>query len=232
MRSLLSPAAAGLLFLAINSPVLADTALDRSSAGAAKVPHSELARIELQDPAPRSSRGAKNQSTAELARIIAAYNAAISFDPKDDDAYFHRAIANYYAGSLPKALADMSKAKELDPTYPYYAIWLDILGQRGNVPSPLAQATSQFDMSKWPAPLVSLYLGETTPEAVLAAAEDRDPATKQGQICEANFYIGELALRRGAKEEAAQRFRLAAQNCPGDFVEEPAAGAELRALTP
>jgi lipoprotein NlpI len=231
MRSLLSPAAAGLVLLAVNSPVLADTALDRASGSAAKPAHSELARIDLKDPAPRS-RGPKKQSTAELERIIAAYNAAITFDPKDDDAYFHRGIANYYAGSLPKALADMSKANELDPTYPYYAIWLDILGQRGNQPSPLAQARSQFDMNKWPAPLVSLYLGEATPEAVLAAAEDRDPATKQGQVCEANFYIGELALRQGAREEAVHRFRLAAQNCPGDFVEEPAAGAELRALTP
>jgi lipoprotein NlpI len=230
MRSLLSPAVAGLVLLAVSSPVLADTALDRNSAVAAKAPRGELARVDLKDPAPRS-RGAKNQSTGELERIIAAYNAAINSNPKDDDAYFHRGIANFYAGSLSKALADMSKANELDPTYPYYAIWLDILGQHGNLPSPLAQATAQFDMGKWPAPLVRLYLGETTPDAVLAAAEDRDPVTKQGQVCEANFYIGQLALRQGSKEEAVRRFRLAAQNCPGDFVEEPAAGAELRALT-
>jgi lipoprotein NlpI len=126
----------------------------------------------------------------------------------------------------------MSKANELDPKYPYYALWLDILARRGNLPSQLAQSTAQFDMNEWPAPLIRLYLGETTPQAVLAAAEDPDPATTNGQLCEANFYIGELALRQDANEEAVHRFRLAADNCPGDFVEEPAAGAELRALTP
>jgi lipoprotein NlpI len=229
MRSSFPPRAV-LLLLAFSSPALADTALDRNSVGSARAPHSELVPIDLKDPAPR--RGAKTPSTNELERIIAAYNQAIGFDPQDDDAYFHRGIANYYAGYLPKALADISKANELDPKYPYYALWLDILNQRGNLPSQLGQSTAQFDMSKWPAPLVRLYLGEATPEAVLAAAEDRDPATKQAQVCEANFYIGKLALRQGAKQEAARRFRLAVDNCPRDFVEEPAAGAELRALTP
>jgi lipoprotein NlpI len=230
MRALISPAAA-LVLLAINTPVLAATALERTDAGIAKAPRGELARFDPHVPAPRRG-GPKGQSTAELERIIAAYNAAINFDPKDDDAYFHRGIANFYAGSLAKALADMSKANELDPKYPYYALWLDILARRGNLPSQLAQSTAQFDMNKWPAPLIRLYLGETTPQAVLAAAEDPDPATTNGQLCEANFYIGELALRQDANEEAVHRFRLAADNCPGDFVEEPAAGAELRALTP
>ena len=230
MRALNSSAAV-LIFLAINSPVLAATAPDRTGGGSAKAPHAELARFDPHGPALRRG-GAKGQSTAELERIIAVYNAAINFDPKDDDAYFHRGIANFYAGSLAKALADMSKASELDPRYPYYALWLDILAKRGNLPSQLAQSTVQFDMNKWPAPVIRLYLGETTPQAVLAAAADPDPATRKGQLCEANFYIAELALRQDAKEEAVHHFRLAADNCPGDFVEEPAADAELRALTP
>lgn len=238
MRALVSPAAVlvlVLVLLAINNPARAATALERtdagSAAGSAKAPHGELARAYPHDPAPRRN-GAKGRSTAELERVIAAYDAAINFDPKDDDAYFHRGIANFYAGSLAKALADMSKASELDPKYPYYALWLDILAKRGNLPSPLAQSAAQFDMNRWPAPLIRLYLGETTPQAVFAAAEDPDPATANGQLCEANFYVGELALRQDAKEEAVRRFRLAVDNCPGDFVEEPAAGAELRTLTP
>jgi lipoprotein NlpI len=48
-----------------------------------------------------------------------------------------------------------------------------------------------------------------TLEAVLAAANDLDPETKKGQVCEANFYSGELALHRSAKDDAARLFRLA-----------------------
>jgi lipoprotein NlpI len=65
---------------------------------------------------------------------------------------------------------------------------------------------------------------------VLAAADDPDPKTKQGQLCEANFYIGELALQQGAKEEAARLFRISATDCPREFVEGHSASAELEAL--
>ena len=65
--------------------------------------------------------------------------------------------------------------------------------------------------------MVRLFLGETTPADVLAAANDPDPATRKDQLCEANFYSGELALLQGAKEEATRLFRLAAADCPRGF---------------
>jgi lipoprotein NlpI len=61
-------------------------------------------------------------------------------------------------------------------------------------------------------------------------ADDPDANTKKGQVCEANFYGGELALQHGAKEEAAQLFQSATANCPQTFLEWSAAGAELKAL--
>jgi lipoprotein NlpI len=65
---------------------------------------------------------------------------------------------------------------------------------------------------------------------VLAAADDPNPITKQGQVCEANFFSGELALLQGSKQEAARLFRLAADGCPKDIIEWVAANAELKAL--
>lgn len=84
-------------------------------------------------------------------------------------------------------------------------------------------------MTAWPAPVIRMFLGQTTPAAVLAAADDADAFKKKGRICEANFFSGELALRTGAKDEAIRLFRLAASGCPKDFVEVPAANAELKA---
>jgi lipoprotein NlpI len=85
-------------------------------------------------------------------------------------------------------------------------------------------------MTKWPAPVIRLYLGETTPEAVLAAADDPAPAIKKGQLCEAKFFTGEMALQHGDKDEAVRLFRFAASNCPKDYVQSDAAVAELKAL--
>ena len=101
---------------------------------------------------------------------------------------------------------------------------------RSNLPSQLAEATRYIDMTKWPAPVIRLFLGQTTPEAVLAAADDPNAKTKQGKVCEANFYTAELALQRRAKDEATRLFRLAVTDCRKGFTERAAANAELKAL--
>lgn len=85
-------------------------------------------------------------------------------------------------------------------------------------------------MTRWPAPVIRLFLGQTAPAAVLAAADDPDANTKRGQLCEANFYLGEWALQQGAMESAARLFRPAAADCPHEFVEGPAASTELKTL--
>jgi lipoprotein NlpI len=193
-------------------------------------------RLDAKDPDVRNNRGSKAQASKaqskdDLYQIIVYYNAAIKRDPKDDDAYFHRGLAKLYAGALPAAMADLSQASRLDPEYAYYALWIDIVDKRRNEASSLAQAVPHFNMSKWPAPVVRLFLGETTPAAVLAAAEDPDPATKAGQICEANFYNAEFALlQQGDRQEATRLFRLAAAACPHQFVEGASAMSELAAL--
>jgi lipoprotein NlpI len=190
----------------------------------------EMIRLDTKDADAPRDRGTKDRAKNDLDQIIVYYNAAIRRHPKDDDAYFHRGLANFYDGFLRLALADLSQASKLDPEYAYYALWLDILGKRGDAASRLPQALSQINMTKWPAPVIRLFLGQTTPAAVLAAADDPDANTKKGQLCEANFYLGELELQQGAKERAARPFRLAAADCPREFVEGPAASAELKML--
>jgi lipoprotein NlpI len=95
--------------------------------------------------------------------------------------------------------------------------------------STLAEASGKVDMTAWPAPVIRVFLGQLAPDELLAAADDPNPYKKRGQLCEANFFSGEWSLRQGAKEEAARRFGLAASDCPHDFTEWRAAGAELKA---
>lgn len=118
----------------------------------------------------------------------------------------------------------------LDPKDAYTALWLDIVDKRSNPPGQLSEAAKQIDMTKWPAPLIRLYLGQMTPEAALAAADDPNANTKKGQVCEANFNTGKLDLQQGKKNEAISLFRLAAADCPKAFAEYRYATAELKAL--
>jgi tetratricopeptide (TPR) repeat protein len=190
----------------------------------------DLVRLDSRDADGRRNRDAREHTSNDFSQIIVYYNAAIRREPKDDDAYFHRGIASFYAGDRSHALADLKQAGRLDPEYPYYALWLHIIDKRSNLASSLQQAISQIDMAKWPAPVIRLFLGSATPAAVLDAADDPDADTRRGRICEAQFYSAELALQQGDKKEAVRLFRLASAGCARDFVEAAAAASELDAL--
>jgi hypothetical protein len=78
--------------------------------------------------------------------------------------------------------------------------------------------------------LIRLFLDEIGPEALLAAANDPKLRRKRQQVCEANFYMGQLALARHGADEAAILFRRVASECPRSLNEWGAAVAELKAL--
>jgi|RhiMethySRZTD1v2_1073278.scaffolds.fasta_scaffold33586_4 tetratricopeptide (TPR) repeat protein len=175
-------------------------------------------------------RGFVHLAQGDLARAIADYDRAIELRPIYFNAFFERGVANLYSGSAPKALADLRQAHELHAVQPYTALWLDIVSKRANLASPLAQAIENVDMTQWPAPVVRMFLGELTAEAVLAAANHPQAQVRSEQVCEANFYIGALALQQRRKDEAIRRFRAAAGGCNKGLIEAAAANAELRAL--
>src|SRR5215471_15362678 len=176
------------------------------------------------------NRGKAYSDKDDFDRAIADYDQAIKLNPKFFQAYLARGLLSLDAGDLPKALADISQASALNPKDPYTALWLDIVNKRSKLPSRLAEATAQIDMTKWPAPVIRLYLGQMAPETVLAAAAHRDASKQKSQVCEANFFSGELALQQGSKDEATRLFRIAEEGCPKDSFQLIAANDELKAL--
>jgi lipoprotein NlpI len=190
----------------------------------------EVIKLDPKYGSAYDNRGLVWRDKGELDRAIADFTEAIRLDPKAHGTYLNRGLTYLYRGDPAKALADVNQASELDPKYAYHALWVDIVGQRNGLASRLEQAMTKLDMTKWPAPVLRLFLGQSTPAAVLAAADDPDANKKKGQVCEANFYGGILALRKGAKDEATKLYRLAADGCPRNFMELYAANAELKQL--
>jgi tetratricopeptide (TPR) repeat protein len=192
--------------------------------------YTEAIRLDPKIASAYNNRGYAYATKGDNDRAIADYSEAIRLDPKLVMAYYNRGRENLFAGTLPKALADLNQASELNPKNAFAALWLDIVNKRSNLPSRLAETTKQIDMTKWPAPVIRLYMGQLTPEAVLAAADDTDPTVKRGHVCEANFYSGELVFQQGNKDEATRLFRLAVADCPKDSIAYESANAELKAL--
>jgi lipoprotein NlpI len=189
--------------------------------------HSEAIRLNPKYALAFLNRGNEYRAQGDFDRAIADYSEVIRLNPQYTFVLLNRGVAYYYVGSLPKALADLNQASELNPKLAYTALWLDIVNKRSNLASRLQQAVAQIDMTNWPAPVIRLFLGQMTPAAVLAAADD--PDTRKTHVCEAHFYSGELALRRDAKEEAVQLFKAAAESCPRTFIGDVAV-AELKRL--
>lgn len=177
-----------------------------------------------------NNRGLIREARGDLERAVADLDRAVRAAPDNSQPYFGRGRIELYACAWPKALVDLTRAAELNPEDAYSALWLEILVRRNELPSRLADAATQLDMTRWPAPMIRLYLGQLAPDAALAAANDGDAETSKGQICEANFYVGEAALLRGDKDEAKRLFQRAVAGCPKGFVEAPSAKAELKTL--
>jgi lipoprotein NlpI len=176
-------------------------------------------------------RGDVYRSEHDYDRAIADYTQAIKADPKYASAYLNRGIVELYTNSPANAYADFSQASDVAPDYAFAAIWLEIADRRDKLPSHLDEATMRVDMTKWPAPIIRLYLGQIETDALLAAADDPSAAVTTGHVCEANFYTGELALMQGRAHDASQLFETAVTHCPTDYDERFAASAELKALS-
>jgi lipoprotein NlpI len=186
----------------------------------------EAIRLAPKNASAYNIRGSAWRYKWDLQRAIADYTEAIRRQTKDvSDLYYIRGITNFYAASLPAALADLNRAAELDPKSAWTALWLVIANNRSHKPNQLVQATAKLDMTQWPAPLVRLFLSQATAQAVRDEAE-----RSRARLCEAQFYTGELALMQAARNEAVLQLKLATVNCPQSFTEWWTASAELRAL--
>lgn len=147
--------------------------------------------------------------------------------------YRNRGTIRFEQGQLQDAGRDLAKALEIDPTDHPAALDLYLVqmraGQdaRGN----LAKAAQRLDLREWPGPVVSMYLGKSTAEAVFkAASANPDPEERRKQQCHAAYYIGHQLLAQGAKADAVKQLQWVASACAVTPFAFSGAKAELRRL--
>jgi tetratricopeptide (TPR) repeat protein len=166
----------------------------------------------------------------DLERALADLNKTTAEDDYQEDPrpYTYRGILHLYSFGTREALSSFYEAWG-NSDDPYVALWLDITRARDHRPSRLAKHAKALATDKWPGPIVRLYLGETTEDAVFAAADDPDPGVKAARLCEANFFAGALAVTHGVNDAAERLLRNA--TAPGcTLIIAWAANAELKAL--
>ncbi|RUY00402.1 hypothetical protein [Mesorhizobium sp. M7A.F.Ca.CA.004.04.1.1] len=164
----------------------------------------------------------------DYVEAFANFNEAVRRNPKFAGFYQSRGIAGFYFGPAAKAQADLEKSAQMQPQDAYSAIWVDLARRRNGQSSILRVA--KLDMTKWPAPLVRMLLGDQAPEVTLKAADDPDATIRNEQVCEANFYTAEFQRLQHRDDETLPLYRLVLSDCPKHFIEYLAAINALRSM--
>jgi lipoprotein NlpI len=188
-------------------------------------------RLGPTDPNAWLGRAAEWITKADYKRAVADYEEALRIDPQSWSTYFGRGRARFYGGDFMLAASDFYRAHQIEPGI-YSALWLFLARKRANIPGEktLALEAGTSGAGSWPAPVVALYLGTASPDAVLRAAVHPDATRQHDLRCEASFYIAQWHVLRGARDQAGQLFREAESTCPRTFIEREGAAAELRRL--
>jgi lipoprotein NlpI len=179
-----------------------------------------------------NNRGRAHHLKEDYAQAIKDYGEAIDIDPDYPLAFYNRGLARFDQGFYIAAVPDFVRAVQLDPAKPYRVLALYLAKARGGDPDQemLATSASQLNLTQWPGPVVNLYLGQATPQAVLNAAQDPDPQVQRERLCEAYFYIGEYLLIANQRAEATRMFQAAVSTGVTSLFEYASARAELRRL--
>ena len=190
-------------------------------------------RLNLDDAEAFRGRGIAFRQKGLHKRALDDFDAAIRRDSNNSFFYYSRGVERFYLGQFDLAREDLSRAIELKPDYIYSALWFYLAQSRAGKDGKkdLKRNTRQLNLSSWPGHIVGLYLAVSTSEEILKAAKDLDPKKDREQHCEAYFYLGEYALLRGNRNEAARLLRAAIDTGVTNFVEYSGAQAELKRLS-
>jgi lipoprotein NlpI len=128
-------------------------------------------------------------------------------------------ITNWIVGRLDDAEKNFSDAADKDsPNAIYSWLWYALTEVRLGKPIP-RRSLPDFDLKNWPGPIVNFFLGNAVQDTVFAAAAQGQANAIDGQVCEANFYVGEWLLQHHDQVGARPLISKAASDCPVNFVE-------------
>jgi tetratricopeptide (TPR) repeat protein len=166
------------------------------------------------------------------------YEIASRAAPDKGALLYGRAQLSFYIGDFRQADADLARWQELHrkgkidalTATPYYvAIWRHLVALRLKLDdrTVMEDGAAQLDAAVWPFPVLAFYMGKATAETLQSAINRGGTQDREGQLCEADAYLGEWRLARGDVAGARQSFDAASAECPVNFIEKVLASREL-----
>ncbi|TET33233.1 MAG: tetratricopeptide repeat protein [Planctomycetota bacterium] len=128
--------------------------------------------------------------------------------------YFYRAKTYYRMGKVDKACSDMLKyikwerheGSHSDSAILYWCAWQARETGHNSVKQVAQEYKAMLYHENWPVPIMELFAGERTEEALLEAAKERKLKDMYVCLCEAYYYAAELRLANKDKDGATALF--------------------------
>jgi tetratricopeptide (TPR) repeat protein len=170
-----------------------------------------------------SLRAETRACLGEDAAALADADAAVGLKPAAGY-LFVRSRLYWNRGAFREAHTDAEAAAARDPGNAYFRLWSAVAAMALDR-TPTRSDATLTTIGDWPGPLLDLFGGRSTPDAVWRAA-----ANDKGRACEADFYVGAWHQSRGERVAARNLYARAADRCPTDFVAFDAARRALKRL--
>ena len=184
------------------------------------------------DESPYVGRAMAFANQGRYDQAIESFDQALRLKPDLLYASLWRAQVLFELARFSDAAGALGPLADAYPELPEVALWFTLAQRRaGNrADETLKSRTQQLNLEIWPGPVVRLYLGQISRDAVQAAAGDADPKIAKRQSCQAAFYIAELDLVSGQKEAARPEFQHAIDTCRKGYAFARMAKAEMNRM--
>ena len=183
-------------------------------------------------PVAYNARGIAYDGQGLYDRAIADYNTAIDLRPEYAPAYYNRGNAQFYLARFDLAARDYEALLRTNPSDIYRVIWLYLARERAgeNGMVEMVGYAERIDVSRWPGPVIKLFLGQAGPREVMESLKGLSGDKRREQQCEALFYLGQYYMIEGNAEAAVSLFRRTLDTGVTKFNEYIGAKAELERL--
>ncbi len=163
---------------------------------------------------------------------LSDFNRAIELMPQSGAYHANRATARLINGDAKRAVEDFRRAVQLEPNEPFVHLLLFVAQARAGdlegAKTALARQADSINAGNWPRPIVDLFLGRGSVEAVEKAAKvAAQKKDVEGQRFDADFYIGQWALLTGDEEAAASRLKSVYDSRLREYLEFDIARSDL-----
>jgi lipoprotein NlpI len=189
--------------------------------------------LDPNNPDTLNHRGLSYRYKGQFDKALTDYDEAIRLKPNHPDAYNNRGLARFVLGRFSDAAADLQQNLVHGTPDAFGVLFLHLARARSgaNDTDEFNRNAAKIDRAKWPGPALSLFLGQTSPEQLRAAAAQGDATTQKYRLCNAAFLSAEYRLLKPDPQGAAPLFQDTIDTCPIAVIEQPMAATELARIS-